>query len=80
MQDPGPFFLGSHKGSYGTVRKGEGARGRQEGRRARERAARSPSPSRTKDATRGPVQPEQPQRGDSWTGRSSGALMTAPRV
>ena len=27
MQDPGPFLRGSHKGSYGTVRKGEGARG-----------------------------------------------------
>ena len=24
MQDPGPFLRGSHKGSYGTVRKGEG--------------------------------------------------------
>ena len=23
MQDPGPFFLGSHKGSYGTCRKDE---------------------------------------------------------
>ena len=69
MQDPGPFLRGSHKGGYGTVRKGESNQSRQEGRRARNGSGRSPSPSRTKDATRGPVQPEQPQRGDSWTGR-----------
>ena len=35
MQDPGPFLPGSHKGGYGTVRKGEGTFDRQEGRRAK---------------------------------------------
>ena len=30
MQDPGPFLLGSHKGGYGTVRKGESNQSRQE--------------------------------------------------
>ena len=35
MQDPGPFLRGSHKGGYGTVRKGESNQSRQEGPTAR---------------------------------------------
>ena len=55
MQDPGPFLLGSHKGGYGTVRKGEGTRGPQEGRSARKTGGRSPVALKTR-----------PERSHEW--------------